>query len=255
MKLFYRSFGSGSPLLILHGLFGQSDNWNTLAKQFASEGLQVFTADLRNHGLSPHSGEWSYAAMTEDILELINDLNLSQLSVLGHSMGGRVAMQFAIRYPERIHKLIIADMAPKTYPSHHDQIVKGLLSADLTLLKTRKEVDARLSEYISDEATKQFLLKNLYWIQEDRLGWRFNLPVIASRLSEVSSPFPVPDQPCTVPAWFIRGGRSGYVTEADMPLIQTIFPKAVLVTIPDAGHWIHAEQPRIFKEEVIRILA
>src|SRR4051812_47077540 len=163
MKLFFREAGEGQPLIILHGLFGQSDNWNTLAKQFAENNLKVFTVDLRNHGLSPHSEEWNYKVMSEDILELINDNNLQDSIILGHSMGGKVAMQLAIDHPEALNKLIIADMAPKFYPILHQKIIEGLQSVDFTKVKTRKEVESKLSEYIHDFGTKQFLLKNIYW--------------------------------------------------------------------------------------------
>ncbi|MFI5150317.1 MAG: alpha/beta fold hydrolase [Bacteroidia bacterium] len=254
MKLFYRTYGTGHPLLILHGLFGQSDNWNTLAKQFAAQGMQVITADLRNHGQSPHSAEWNYELMAGDILELADDLGIEKTDILGHSMGGRVAMQFSINHPDRVRKLLVADMAPRTYLPRHDRIVEGLLAADPLRLRSRKAVQVCLSAYIPDEGTKQFLLKNLYWRADGQLDWRFNLKVLASHMDIVSSHFPTPSQPCHIPAFFLRGERSDYLLEDDLVFIRRIFPLAALITIPDAGHWIHAEQPALFLEEVVKII-
>ena len=163
MKLFYRKIGSGQPLLILHGLFGQSDNWNSLAKLFAEKGFEVFTIDLRNHGLSPHDDEWDYETMSKDVLELITDCNLQQVDLIGHSMGGKVAMRLAIDYPELINKLIVVDISPKYYPIHHQSVLEALNAVDFSILKTRKEAETVLSNYITDFGTKQFLLKNIYW--------------------------------------------------------------------------------------------
>jgi len=164
MKLFYRKSGQGQALIILHGLFGQSDNWNTLAKQFADEGFEVYTVDQRNHGLSPHSDEWNYKVMSNDILELIKENDLQKVILLGHSMGGKTAMQFAVDHCELLDKLIVADMAPRHYPLHHQSVLEGLQAVDFNLVKIRKEVEVVLSKYIPDFGTKQFLLKNLLLI-------------------------------------------------------------------------------------------
>lgn len=254
MKLFFRKYGSGQPLIIMHGLFGQSDNWNTLAKQFSEKNFEVFAVDLRNHGLSPWSEEWNYKAMSEDILEFINDNSLQNVILLGHSMGGKVGMQFAIDHPEKLSKLIVADIAPKNYPLHHDGVIEGLLSCDLSVLKTRKEVEEQLSKFIADNGTKQFLLKNLYWKTETQLAWRFNLDVLSKNKNEAGRSFETKSVKCNVATLFIRGELSKYISDEDWKSIQVIFPNSLLSTIPGSGHWVHAEKPKQFFEEVIKFI-
>jgi esterase len=253
MKLFYRKFGSGQPLLILHGLFGQSDNWNSLSKQFAAGGLEVYALDLRNHGLSPHNETWNYSVMAADVQELIEDLGLQKVILLGHSMGGMVAMHLATEHPNLLDKLIVADMAPKKYPLHHEVVIEGLRSVDFSIIKNRKDAEAQLALFVKDAGTLQFLLKNLYWVTDTQLGWRFNLEVIANNQTVVGKPFDTNSVRCYVPSWFIRGERSDYILDSDMALISQLFPDSKLITIPGAGHWIHAEQPRLFFNEVARI--
>ena len=251
MKLFYRKFGQGQPLIILHGLFGQSDNWNTLAKQFADNGFEVYIVDQRNHGLSPHSDEWNYQFMSEDIFELINENNLRDIILLGHSMGGKTAMQFAVNHQELLDKLIVVDMAPKYYPPHHQQVLEALQAVDFNLIKTRKEVEAVLSKYISDFGTKQFLLKNLYWKENGDLDWRFNLKVIVRQIENVGE---VISGVCNAPALFIKGERSDYILNEDRNLIRKIFPNSTFTTIEGVGHWVHAEKPNEFYELVIEFI-
>lgn len=267
MKLFYRKFGEGQPLIILHGLFGQSDNWNTLAKHFSEQaslpdrqGFEVYTVDQRNHGLSPHSDVWNYKVMSEDILELMNDLHLKNVILLGHSMGGKTAMQFAIDHPEYLNKLIVGDIAPKYYPMQHEGVMQGLQAVDFNVVKTRKEVEEVLSKYISDFGTKQFLLKNIFWVDDNEMAWRFNLNVIIHQIENVGQnvdhvgdAMPV-DVVCEVPALFVRGEKSDYVLDEDMELIHQLFPKSILETIPDAGHWLHAEKPKEFFECVMKFI-
>ncbi len=260
MKLFFRKFGQGQPLIILHGLFGQSDNWNTLARQFSENGLEVYTVDQRNHGLSPHSDVWNYKAMSEDILELINDNNLKNIILLGHSMGGKTVMQFAIDHPGYLDKLIIADMAPKYYPIHHQGVLAGLQAVDFNVVKTRREVEEVLSKYISDFGTKQFLLKNIFWTDEEEMAWRFNLKVITEQIENVGQNVDhigdaTPrDIICEVPALFLRGERSDYILDEDIDLIHELFPRSTLETIAGAGHWLHAEKPKEFFDAVIRFV-
>jgi len=253
MKLFYRKFGQGQPLIILHGLFGQSDNWNTLAKKFAEQGFEVYIVDLRNHGLSPHSGVWNYQVMSEDILELINDNHLQQVILLGHSMGGKVAMQFAIKHPELLSKLIVVDIAPKYYPQHHTEVLDALNAVDFKVVKSRKDVETILSSFISDYGTKQFLLKNIYWKENSDLDWRFNLKVITEQIENVGELTPS-NTVCYTPVLFIRGEASTYILDKDLDLIRDIFPNNVLETILGAGHWVHAEKPKEFYECVMKYL-
>ena len=254
MKLFFRKYGQGKPLIILHGLFGQSDNWNTLGKQFSENGLEVYLLDQRNHGLSPHSEEWNYTAMSNDLLELMNDANLQKATLLGHSMGGKSAMHFAVHHCEKMEKLIIVDIAPKQYPPHHDGVMEGLLSVDFNKVKTRKEAEEQLSKFISDTGTKQFLLKNLYQKEENRLAWRFNLDVISRNRETVGQTFAIENKFCAVPALFIRGEKSDYILDSDIEHIHKFFPNAELKTIAGAGHWIHAENPKAFFETVMEFI-
>lgn len=253
MKLYYRKLGQGQPLIILHGLFGQSDNWNSLAKQFSENGFEVYTVDQRNHGLSPHDDVWNYKSMSEDILELINDNQLQNVILLGHSMGGKTVMQFAIDHPQYIDKLIVVDIAPKYYPQHHQSVLNALQAVDFSVVKTRREVEDILSQYLTDFGTKQFLLKNIYWKYDGTLSWRFNLNVIAQQIENVGEATPV-DNVCDVPTLFLRGEKSHYILDEDIDMIQEIFPRTMLETIKDAGHWVHAENPIAFFECVMNFI-
>ena len=253
MKLFYRKFGSGQPLIILHGLFGQSDNWNTLAKKFAEQGFEVYVVDLRNHGLSPHSEVWNYQVMSEDILELINDNNLQNIILLGHSMGGKVAMRFAVQHQDLLDKLIVVDIAPKYYHQTNQDVLEALNSVDLSIVKTRKEVEIILSKYITDYGTKQFLLKNLYWKPNNDLDWRFNLKIITEEFENIGEATPT-DKVCNTPALFIRGEKSNYILDDDFNLMQEIFPFSILETIANGGHWVHSEKSKEFFECVMKFI-
>lgn len=263
MKLFFRKIGEGQPFIILHGLFGQSDNWNSFGKQFAEAGFAVYLVDARNHGLSPQSDVWNYQAMSDDVLELINDNNLlkdGKVILLGHSMGGKTAMQFALQHQELLDKLIIVDIAPKAYPPHHQDILKALNAVDLKTIKTRKEAEVVLSHYINDFATKQFLLKNLYWLENSNnsgetnsFAWRFNLKVIGEKINAIGEEITA-ESVCNTPALFIRGKRSGYVTDKDENEIKKLFPNSNLETIMAAGHWVHVEKPKEFYETVIKFI-
>lgn len=253
MKLFYRKFGQGQPLIILHGLFGQCDNWNTLAKQFAENGFEVFVVDLRNHGLSPHSDVWNYHVMSDDVLELINDNELNNVILLGHSMGGKVAMQFAVDHSQFLDKLIVVDIAPKYYPMHHQNVLKALQKVDFSTVKNRKEVEEILSEYISDFGTRQFLLKNIYWKTETELAWRFNLKIIIEQIENVGEA-QESNVACDIPTLFIRGENSNYILDEDIKAIQSVFPLSDIATVLGAGHWVHAEKPKDFFDRVMRFL-
>jgi len=254
MQLAFREYGTGQPLIILHGLFGQSDNWNTLAKRFAEKGFRVFTLDQRNHGLSPHSEEWNYKVMADDLKEFISEHQLQDPVILGHSMGGKTAMFFDLQNQGVAKKIIVADMAPRAYESKHDSVLKALNAVDLSKLKTRKEVEAILNEYIPDFGTKQFLLKNIYWkdAANTQMDWRFNLKVIDKNYFVVGEA--VPDLTSNSETLFIRGERSNYITEKDLPDLKKYFPNYKLVTIKGSGHWIHAEKPNEFFEAVMRFI-
>jgi esterase len=254
MKLAYREFGEGQPFIILHGLFGQSDNWNTLARQFAEQGFRVLTPDLRNHGLSPHSEEWNYEVMADDLNEFITDHQLRQPVIMGHSMGGKVTLFFEAKYPGTAEKIIIADIAPRAYEPHHDDVLQALNSVDFSIIKTRKEAEAKLGEYIKDFGTRQFLLKNIYWKDSANniMDWRFNLEVISANYDNIGVEAPLfrSDVPCLV----IRGGKSEYIKEQDLKDFEARFPAYTLETVKDAGHWVHAEKPKEFFEAVLQFV-
>jgi esterase len=243
--------GRGKPLLILHGFLGMSDNWKTLATQYVSEGFEVHAIDLRNHGRSFHSDDFNYEIMVQDILEYCQANNLSNIDLIGHSMGGKVAMLFATTYPEMVNKLIIADIGPKFYPQHHQSILAGLNAVDFSKTPSRIQVDEIVKNYIPDFGTRQFLLKSLYWQTPDQLAFRFNLDVFNLKIDEIGKALP-DNKVFEKPTLFIRGGNSNYILDEDLENIKTHFPKAILETIPNVGHWLHAENPKMFFEKTIR---
>lgn len=245
MKLNHKIFGEGQPLIIMHGLFGMLDNWKTLAKKWA-DNYQVILVDMRNHGHSPRSDEFSYQLMLEDLDELIDDLFLDEINILGHSMGGKVAMKFAQKHPELANKIIVADIGPKKYPVHHQTILEGLHSVPINEVKSRKEVDEYLSKYIKTDSIRQFFLKNLYWKEKGVLDWRFNLGSISNNIGLVGED--LLSGKFEKPTLFIRGGASNYILDTDVPSIKNAFPKAEFATIPNTGHWLHAENPKMFFE-------
>jgi esterase len=245
--LYSKIEGTGRPLLILHGFLGMSDNWKTLGMQFATEGYEVHLLDLRNHGRSFHDEEFSYDIMAHDILEYCNGRNLTNIDIIGHSMGGKTAMLFATLYPGMVDKLIIADIGPKLYPQHHQSILRGLNAVDFSKKPSRSEVEEILTPYILDVATRQFLMKSLYWKEPGQLAFRFNVTVFNTKMGEIGLALP-PNSVFKKPMLFIRGGNSNYILDSDLENIRTYFPNATIETIPDAGHWLHAENPELFHE-------
>ena len=250
MKLFFRKYGNGQPLIIMHGLFGLSDNWNTLAKKYG-EHFTTYIPDLRNHGQSPHSDTWNYEVMVEDIVELMQDENISSAHIMGHSMGGKVAMFMAGKYPARLDKLVVSDMAPRYYPPHHTDVLAALNGLDLEHTHTRKEAEAYMLTAMPDFATRQFLLKNLYW-KEEKLAWKFNLDTINRQIDHVGQAIDA-GVLFEGPALFVKGGKSNYITDADLDSIQEHFPNSRLVTL-DTGHWIHAEKPLEYLQATLDFL-
>lgn len=251
--LYSKIEGEGKPLLILHGFLGMSDNWKTLAGQMASEGFQLHILDLRNHGRSFHSDEFTYEAMVEDVLEYCQANNLDKVSILGHSMGGKVAMFFATTYPEKVEKLIVADIGPKYYRPHHQDIMAGLNAVDLTQKPDRSQVEEILKGYVSDFGTRQFLMKSLYWVEPGQLAFRFNLPVFNEQIDNIGKALPE-NAVFEKPTLFLRGGNSNYIKDEDFETIRHHFPNSEIKTIPNAGHWLHAENPKDFYTESIQYL-
>ncbi|MEY4288236.1 MAG: hypothetical protein RLZZ30_324 [Bacteroidota bacterium] len=248
MELFYREIGEGQPLVILHGLFGFSDNWQTQAKKF-SDYYRVILVDLRNHGHSPWSDAFSYALMVEDLKSLFDALNLTDVILLGHSMGGKVAMHFAQKYEDRLNKLIVVDMGVKSYPLHHEHILKAFHEIDLSKLSARSEAEAILKQFIDSDGVRQFLLKNLYWMEKGKLSWRVNFPVLEREMSEILSS--LPEKEVLTSTLFIRGELSNYILDSDIPILESYFPDSQLISVENAGHWVHAEAPEAFVDAVL----
>ena len=244
--------GKGEPLLILHGFLGMGDNWKTLANKF-SENYEVHLIDQRNHGRSFHSEDFNYELLTEDLLHYIKYHNLNKVNVIGHSMGGKVAMLFAVTHSEKVNKLIVADIGPKFYPRHHDTILEGLSAIDFSKQKTRGEVEEVLKKYIPEWGVRQFLLKNVYWKSKGELAFRFNLPSLIENYDEIGASLPSLSV-FKGGTLFLKGGNSGYITDNDTSLITAHFPKVVVKTVKNAGHWLHAENPTDFYDYVVSFL-
>jgi pimeloyl-ACP methyl ester carboxylesterase len=242
MQLHYQSIGQGQPLVLLHGLFGASDNWGNVAKHF-SQTHQVISVDLRNHGKSPHSESQTYEDMADDLRTLCEALNLNKIHLLGHSLGGKVVMQFAMQYPERVDQLIIVDMAMRAYADEHTHLIDAMLALDLTTVNSRSEADKALSSTIKQTMVRQFLLMNLVKLN-GALQWRINLTALKANypaLQQAMAEHITYEKPCL----FIRGEQSDYVTDADIAHIKTHFTQAQFTSLPTA-HWVHAEQPQAF---------
>lgn len=254
MELFYKRYGDGPPLIVLHGLLGASGNWHTLSSTAFGNHFTVYAVDLRNHGRSPHSDVFDYPAMAEDLHALVQQHGLEQPHLLGHSMGGKAAMQYALTYPDQIGRLVVVDIAPKAYPPHHAAILDALQSLNLETLDARTAIDEALAEKIPSVGVRQFLLKNLDYDREaERYFWKMNLGGIAKNYAHLNVALAAA-QPFEGPALFVRGGNSNYVTEDDESGIRQLFPQARLVTIDGAGHWVHADQPKMLAEVVLAFL-
>ncbi len=261
MELFYQEFGEQNPepLIILHGLYGSSDNWLSLGKRF-SENYRVIIPDLRNHGQSPHSDIHSFPAMTEDLFEIFKKLNIKKANLLGHSMGGKLAMFFTSEYPDFVQRLVIADISPRAYSdeknapnaSFHKALMESLLSVDMNKLDDYAAAEDALSEAISDKRLRQFMMKNLRKTDKG-MEWQINLPVLKNQLSAIMEglyPEDFNSMKIKTPSLFLRGENSDYIPLGDFNLIQHIFPNSRILTIPNAGHWLHAEQPDLLYRNV-----
>jgi esterase len=251
--LYSKIEGEGKPLVILHGFLGMSDNWKTLGTQYAQEGFQVHMLDLRNHGRSFHSDAFDYEIMVQDVFDYCQMNNLDKIDILGHSMGGKVAMLFATTYPEKVLKLLVADIGPKFYPQHHQPILEGLNAVDFSQKPSRSEVEEVLVKYIPDFGTRQFLMKSLYWKEPGQLAFRFNLEIFNKKIDQIGTAL-LENLTFEKPTLFLRGGNSSYILDGDFDNIKHHFPMAEIVTISDAGHWLHAENPKDFYRETISFL-
>jgi pimeloyl-ACP methyl ester carboxylesterase len=267
MNLFFREEGEGFPIVIVHGLYGSSDNWLTVGKKLGAA-YKVFMIDQRNHGRSPNSDEHSYEAMKTDLADFFDQQNIEKAILMGHSMGGKTAMCFAADYPERIEKLIVVDIAPKDYfllndESQyylHNNILRAMLELDFSRVESRKQVENFLNERIDSTQIVQFLLKNVHRNKENhQYEWLLNVPVLYDNLDEIikgvnahwfDDRLPIKNYPVL----FIKGADSNYILPEDYPTIRRIYPEAEIAEIPHAGHWLHAEQPQLFMETLLSFL-
>jgi esterase len=252
MRLNFQTTGDGPKLIILHGFLGSLDNWRTAGQRLGSR-FRVITLDLRNHGHSPHDPVMNYAAMAEDIHEFFDQQNVASAHFLGHSMGGKVAMQFATTRPQSVDKLIVVDIAPKSYPTSHQSTLTVLRNLDLRSFKSFGEIDAALAPHIPSADIRQFLIKNITHQQDAGFRWRIDLEAIARNYVELTKPI-TPKHAFAKPVCFIRGGQSSYLEDKDFPLIRKIFPQAAFVTIRHAGHWVHVDAAEEFLKTVTEFL-
>jgi esterase len=260
MKLFYRQFGEGPPLIILHGLYGSSDNWVSIAKKL-SDSFTVYLPDQRNHGQSPHSEIHDYNSMRDDLFELVMSLHIKKIFLAGHSMGGKTAMAFAVKWPEMINGLVIADISPFTNENNkltvykqHLTILNTILSIDLATISSRAEAENLLTDKISSEKVRGFILKNLQRISGDKFDWKLNAQALYNNLGKIMEAIDLHDGSSRsitgFPVIFLKGSNSNYITASDVAEIRKVFPAAEFIVINGAGHWIHADKP----EEVINSL-
>jgi esterase len=258
MDLSYRKMGQGPPMIILHGLYGSSDNWFSIGKAFATR-FEVYLVDQRNHGNSPHTREHNYIVLRNDLHGFMEARGIEKAVILGHSMGGKAAMFFAVVYPEKVQSLIVVDISPRSYKSltqpapqslDHMNIITSMMGVDFSKVKDRADVDRALSETISSERLRHFLLKNVKRNNSGGYEWKLNIKTLHDQLPQIldgldPKPFMNGNGITGFPVLFVKAGNSGYINENDFSLIKTIFPMAEMVTIPDADHWVHTEKPEL----------
>ena len=242
---------SKKKIIILHGFLGSLDNWITFSKKISENNFEVHLIDQRNHGRSFWSSDFSYPFMVEDLLVYMNHNQITSAILLGHSMGGKTAMNFALKYPKFVSHLIIADISPKYYGPHHQKILKGLVSLDFEVIQSRKDAEDQLSLYVTDFGTRQFLLKNLYRIEGCKFSLRINLDVLKNSGEAIGEAINS-DKMFNNPTLFMIGANSGYVDKSfDYKMIVSFFPKAEILEIKEVGHWLHAEKPELFFNHLI----
>jgi pimeloyl-ACP methyl ester carboxylesterase len=246
LSLSYKRKGSGPALIILHGFLGMGDNWITMSSRLAEE-FDVIVPDLRNHGNSPHSADFSFEAMAGDLLQLTGDLNINSCSILGHSMGGKLAMYYALKFPERMSKLIVADISPFTLPEDpsHRILLNTMAAFDFTDVKNLREAETLLSAKIPDSRAVQMCMKNIKKALDGSLHWKLNVPVLLEKMDNVKQVIKS-DNPFNKPALFVKGALSPYFINEEWDDILKIFPQAGFTEIPQSGHWLHVDQPEVF---------
>ncbi|OED35337.1 hypothetical protein AB833_30715 [Chromatiales bacterium (ex Bugula neritina AB1)] len=255
--LHFQSSGQASAerpdIVILHGLFGDGDNWRGQAEKL-SDRFRVHLIDLRNHGASPHTDSMSYHSMAADVALTCDTIGIESMHLIGHSMGGKTAMQFALDLPHRLHKLIIVDIAPRQYPHHHQQIIEGLQQIQSNHIDSRQSANKILAGYIENDGIRAFLLKNLRRQHDGSYRLRFNLDTISGHYESIAAGV-TGSGSYTGPTLFIKGANSDYLAAADQPLVQSLFPNARLKTIGGAGHWPHSEKPDVTHKIISDFLA
>lgn len=253
MQLYFKKYGTeGKAILILHGLFGMSDNWHNMARRL-SETYTVYTLDLRNHGQSPHSPLMNYSVMADDIWEFMNNEKLEEAIVIGHSMGGKTAMAFANKYPEKTEKLIVVDIAPRAYKPGHIIYFDAMKSINFKA-SGRKEIEDQLASSITNQGEMLFLLKNLYRKENGEYGLKLNLGAIENNYEAIIGEV-VLDKPTSIPTLFIKGEKSNYINDADFEAISQNYLNVSFATVANAGHWVHAENPEGFLTAVNEFLS
>ncbi|GAA4652702.1 alpha/beta fold hydrolase [Kistimonas scapharcae] len=253
VKLFAKTSGAGKPVILIHGLFGAGDNLGVVARALASD-YCVHLLDLRNHGASPHTDVMDYPSMAADVLAYMDDNGLDKSVLLGHSMGGKVAMQLALDAPERVTGLIVADIAPVEYPAWHTDVFKGMFAVAEHEIHQRKEADQILAGHVAESGVRQFLLRNLVRTPEERYVWRVNLTGIHGSYQNIRLA-PTGDMPYEGPVLFVKGECSDYIDSAHQKQVLLLFPASQLKVIGGAGHWLHAEKPELFNRIVSRFLS
>lgn len=252
MQLHFKEIGQGRAVVLLHGLFGSSDNWHFIAQRLAEQ-FHVFAVDHRNHGQSPHHAEMNYPLMAADVEKFFVARGLASASVIGHSMGGKTAMQLALQFPERVEKLVVADMAPRAYAPAHDKIFAALLALELPKFHTRQQMEDALAPEIPNLVLRRFLLKNLDRNADGAFHWKINLAGLAQNYLKLGEPVAAA-APFAKPTLFIRGGKSKYIKAEDESLIRELFPQSQIQTIAEASHWVHADEPEEFLRRLLDFL-
>lgn len=253
MDLNFKDFGEGPPVIILHGFLGMLDNWQTFGRMLGDSGYHVYLVDQRNHGRSPHSEEFSYELLVQDISEWMRSEDITSAHFIGHSMGGKTAMQFALTQPGQTESLVVVDIAPRAYMPGHQAILNALVSVDLQAVENRSEVEDALKYRLEDESVVHFLLKNLSRTRKNGYQWKMNLPALVDNYHEIIRSID-DGEAFEGPTLFVRGERSDYILDDDILDILDLFPRAQLVTIPGAGHWVHADNPGDLLKTVVDFL-
>ena len=254
VPLHFKSVGEGDPIVILHGLFGSLDNWQTMARELSEQGYKVITVDLRNHGKSPHTDAISHELMANDVIGLIKQEHLNEVVLVGHSMGGKAAMQLAFIAPELISKLVVVDIAPKPYNPHHNTYFDAMLNLNLAKVESRKQASEELGKSIKNPVIKQFLLKNLDRKKDGSYQWKFNLQSLHNNYQQLINGLQT-TATFEKPTMFVSGQLSDYISAADIGDIEALFPNSTVEIVAASGHWVHAEQPDAFKQVLLQFLS